>query len=477
MWDECASRRASTSRIVANAGANVLEVSPRLIARPHADLLSHSIAIVGLDGLPQASNTAINAIRLLASGMKTVIAHHRGSAAWPLGVRCCVLLAGACCLLDDDAPDFEHTLRLRLEQLLRVEAARSAEDAELTRTMSALGVVGGSAAALSLFRWTVRVSRLSDLPTLITGETGTGKELLAGAIARLDPKRSQGPFIAVNCGAVSQGILESELFGHRRGSFTGADRDRKGLIRSAERGVLFLDEIGEFDLPAQAKLLRVLQERRVLGVGEDQDVPVDVRVIAATNRDLGEMTRAGSFRADLFHRLNALTVHVPPLRQRPADIAALVEYFIDRNRDLHPSPLTVDPEFIKALSALELRGNARQLENLVRRALIVKEPDAPLGLPHLPPDILQRLQEDDAAGVAPAGTSTGAALSTATLTDLLQQLVSQGWSLSKSLEYCERSLVQSALRLADGNQSRTARLLGITPRSVYKKVHRHSLRS
>ena len=183
----------------------------------------------------------------------------------------------------------------------------------------------------------IRISRVSDVPTYITGETGTGKELLAKAIHSLDAKRRSGPFVAVNCSAISPGLAESELFGHRRGAFTGADRDRKGLIRAAQGGVLFLDEIGDLDAALQTKLLRVLQENRVLAVGEERDVPIDVRVVAASNRNLLAMVANGTFRADLFYRFTVLTVHVPPLRERRADIPPLIAHFVQKYQDLESS--------------------------------------------------------------------------------------------------------------------------------------------
>ena len=198
--------------------------------------------------------------------------------------------------------------------------------------MKRLGSVGESQAMMAVFHTVLRVSPLSDMPVLITGETGTGKELLAHAIHQLDPKRCHGPFIALNCSALSPGLAESELFGHRRGAFTGADRERKGLIRAAEGGVLFLDEIGELDDALQAKLLRVLQENRVLGIGDDQEVAVNVRIIAATNRNLDAMVQQRTFRADLFHRLNVLAIHIPPLRERPADLKPLIEHFLEKHQ-------------------------------------------------------------------------------------------------------------------------------------------------
>src|SRR6185436_10192490 len=159
--------------------------------------------------------------------------------------------------------------------------------------------------------------------------------LLAKALSEMDPKRKQGPFVAVNCAAVQPTLLESEFFGHRRGSFTGAERDRKGLVRAAEGGVLFLDEISELEVGLQAKLLRVLQENRVLGVGEEREVAVSVRFIAATNRNLEQLVAEGKFRADLFHRLRVLLIHVPPLRDRPSELQLLVEHFLQKHRVEH----------------------------------------------------------------------------------------------------------------------------------------------
>jgi DNA-binding NtrC family response regulator len=348
--------------------------------------------------------------------------------------------------------------------------------------MKKLGSVGESPPIIAVFRTILRVSMLSDVPLLITGETGTGKELLARAVHQLDDKRRAGPFVALNCSAVAPGLAESELFGHRRGAFTGADRDRKGLIRASEGGILFLDEIGELDLVLQAKLLRVLQENVVLGVGEDRETPVSVRVIAATHRDLQAMVRQGTFRADLFHRLNVLTIHIPPLRERPADLKPLIEHFLEKYRSLRPTgSLSIGTDFIEALMQLELPGNARQLENLVRWALVNKDDDTPLSLRDLPVDIWQQLSKQE----FPAGASTAPADAEQYLslkqppedipTWIERLLGMNSWNLSRSLQHCERLMLETALHKVRGSQLQTARLLGITLRTVYNKVHKYHL--
>jgi transcriptional regulator with GAF, ATPase, and Fis domain len=353
--------------------------------------------------------------------------------------------------------------------------------------MRRLGGVGESQAIIAVFQAICRVSQLSDLPILITGETGTGKELMAHAIHQLDLKRCHGPFVALNCSAISPGLAESELFGHRRGAFSGADRDRKGLIRSAEGGVLFLDEIGEMDEALQAKLLRVLQENRVLSVGEDREVSINVRIIAATNRDLDAMVRQRKFRADLFHRLHVLTIHIPPLRERPADLKPLIEHFLEKYRYLKPamSP-SVSPEFIDAIMQLEVPGNARELENIVRWVLVNKGDDTSLNLRDLPLEIWQQLSEKGTYPVAPSELvdeeqNTQQSMLGISSQDNLSSIVAlleiNGWNLSRFLKYCEQLALEAALHKANGNQSQAAKLLRITPRTVYNKLHKHQLHS
>ena len=338
---------------------------------------------------------------------------------------------------------------------------------------------------VSAFRWVLRVSRLSDLPALITGETGTGKQLLAHAIHRLDAKRRTGPFVAVNCGAINPGVAESELFGSRRGAYTGAHQDRAGLIRAAEGGVLFLDEIGELPGPLQAKLLRVVQESRVLAVGEDREVPVSVRIIAATNRDLLAMVREGLFREDLFHRLNVLSIHIPPLRERPTDVGPMIDHFLKKYRSLDPagSP-SVGPAFVEALTRVALPGNIRQLENLVRHALVNKEDDQPLTLERPAPRGLAAAGRGDSHGIGPtegAGGSSAqpaahAAAARGLPFPLISVLEAHEWNLSRSLEVLRAhcSWRRHSRRRA-ANQTYAARLLGITPRSVYNKIRKHNL--
>jgi transcriptional regulator with GAF, ATPase, and Fis domain len=442
------------------------------------------IALIAMGAGAARGNPSLDVIRDLSQKGFTVISYGDDLHSWSLSARCRALIAGSSLVIDSAPAKFAQQLRSFLIQHVRLETGRRAEEVRVKAIMKELGVVGESQAMVAVFGQVLRVSRLSNLPTLITGESGTGKELLARAIHRLDPKGRNGPFIAVNCGAISSGLAESELFGHRRGAFTGADRDRKGLIRAAEGGVVFLDEIGELDDALQVKLLRVLQERRVLGVGEDQEVPVSVRVITATNRNLSAAVRHGKFRADLFHRLNVLSIHIPPLRERRADVGPLIEHLLEKNQSLHAEgSVSAAPDFIEALTRIDLPGNVRQLENLVRRALVNKVTSTPLTLTDLPPEVWQQLAEqEDPHGIRTEqyqsdaiGKPTREATSQTLSSDLVKLLDTHGWSLAQTLRYCERVLLEAALRRKQGNQSQTARLLGLTPRSIYSKIRRHHL--
>ena len=485
VWDARRACQHLISRVVSACGAQPRWIEGVQAIRQVEVSQRCSLAVVALGACPSPDDIGLEIIHSLKRKGFKVITYEEGAQSWSLGVRCQVLLAGSLWLLDSAKTGFAEDLQRILVQLLRADAERLGEEDRIKRLMKRLGIVGETQAIMSVFRTILRVSPLSDLPILLTGETGTGKELLARAIHQLDPKRRNAPCVALNCGAISSALAESELFGHRRGAFSGADRDRKGLIRSAEGGVLFLDEIGELDNALQAKLLRVLQEHRVLGVGEDQEVPVDVRVIAATHRDLDEMVRQSKFRADLFHRLNVLSIHIPPLRERPTDIKHLIEHFLEKYRSLRPAAyLSVAPEFVDALTRAELPGNARQLENLVRRALVQKDDDACLDLSDLPQDLWRQLAEQgNSPSAQPEVASTRQDIQESppntSPEDLPSYVVNlldaNGWNLVRSLQHCERLLLETVLRRTHGNQSQTARILGITPRSVYNKLQKHQL--
>jgi DNA-binding NtrC family response regulator len=485
LWDPQPDRLLVVSRIIAACGAWPRWI-PEACSLPQAGGFCRCrFAVVALgEGLSPGQPDLEN-IRSLKRQGCSVIAYAAGAQSWPLRLRSQVLLAGVSWLLDSTQAEFTQELRRLLGQLLRVEERRQDEEDRVKHVMQEMGSIGASPAMLAVFHTVQRLSPLSDLPVLITGETGTGKEILAHAIHQLDPKRRHGPFIVLNCSAINPGLVESELFGHRRGAFTGADHERKGLIRAAEGGVLFLDEVGELDDTLQAKLLRVLQEHRVLGVGDDHEVAVNVRIIAATHRNLASMVQQGTFRVDLFHRLNVLAIHIPPLRERPADLKPLIEHFLEKHQGLRPAgALATTPEFVEALTQLPFPGNARELENLVRWVLVHKDDATPLTLRDLPWDIWQQLsqpgrepgdQSAPASGEPASQTPPPQSCQQEMLASVVHLLDKNDWNLARALHDCERLFLEAALHKAHGNQSHVARLLGITPRSVYNKVHKYHL--
>jgi Nif-specific regulatory protein len=294
------------------------------------------------------------------------------------------------------------------------------------------------------------VGKVAAMPTtvLIEGETGTGKELIARSIHAASPRRDE-LFVAVNCAALSEGILESELFGHKRGAFTGAHADRKGLFDVANGGTLFLDEISETTLGLQAKLLRVLQEGEVRPVGDDRSHSVDVRVVAATNRKLADEVAAGRFREDLYYRLRVFPIRLPALRDRKEDIPALVRHLIQRISAQLGKPVgEPTAEAIAMLQAYPFEGNIRELANEIERAVILADPGAPIT-----DDLLsEHVQQAAAAG---DGAAPGA--------------------LQHRTDTFERDQIVEALARAGGVKTKVAEELGLTPRGLAKKMRRLGL--
>jgi two-component system nitrogen regulation response regulator NtrX len=341
---------------------------------------------------------------------------------------------------------------------LLVTLRRALELKGLTRTMADLKsqvesrheIVGNSFAVRQVLDRVERVAP-TEARVLVTGENGTGKELVARAIHRLSP-RAQGPFTEVNCAAIPSELIESVLFGHIKGSFTGAIADRAGKFEQADGGTLFLDEVGDMSLDAQAKVLRALEEGVVTRVGGSKAIEVDVRVVAATNKDLARAIQAGVFREDLFYRLNVVPIHVPPLRERREDIAMLVQHFADMmaKRDGVP-PRSFDAAAVQRLTDLAWPGNVRELRNTVERLMILASGD--------------RVRAEDVDILAP-GQGQGNAGSSALLT---------ADTFADFKERAERAYIAQKLRENDWNVAETARRIDMPRSNLYKKIEKYGL--
>jgi DNA-binding NtrC family response regulator len=305
----------------------------------------------------------------------------------------------------------------------------------------------------------------TNMSVLVVGETGVGKELVARAVHQ-HSRRSSGPFIAVNCGALPQSLLESEIFGHERGAFTGATESRQGLIEASDGGTLFLDEVGELPLDIQVKLLRVLEDWKLRRVGGRREKSVDVRYIAATNRDLEEATAAGAFRADLYFRLNGMTLEVPPLRERPLDVEPLALTFAARAAEQlgRPAP-NLAPETLEALRSYDWPGNVRELRNAVERGVVLCTGPTMLRQ-HLPARVGRRSPEARDERPAPGESAVGAKVdATAGSVDDLRRQVSD----------LERRRLLDAIERCSGNQTRAAALLGISRRTLINRLNEFGL--
>lgn len=301
------------------------------------------------------------------------------------------------------------------------------------------------------------VKRLAHFNTtvLITGESGTGKELLARAIHHNSPRRGK-PFIALNCGAIPEHLMESELFGHKKGAFTDATRDKKGLFEEAHGGTIFLDEIGELPLHLQVKLLRALQEQEIRRVGEEQGISIDVRVIAATLRDLEQDVKIGRFRDDLFYRLHVVSIHLPPLRERREDIPPLVEFFQKKTaKKLGIECKQISKEALECLTKYNWRGNVRELENCIERAMVLTETED-IDLESLPENIRASFYQQE--GIIELTDSSDNNL-----------------SIKQRTRALEISLILKALRKTRGNRTHAAKILEISHRALLYKIKEYGL--
>jgi two-component system, NtrC family, response regulator AtoC len=313
---------------------------------------------------------------------------------------------------------------------------------ELAETMPNTEIIGATPKMVEIYKKVAKIARI-EAPVLIVGESGSGKELVARAIHANSARASSG-FIVINCGALPETLLESELYGHERGSFTGATGSRKGLLESASGGTLFLDEISETSLSFQVKLLRVIQEHEIRRVGSNEIVEVDIRLVAATNRDLREMVRTNRFREDLFHRLNVFTIALPALRDRTPDIPLLSSYFLKIFSEKHGKTVRLAADAVEAMKRYSWPGNVRELKNMLERVITFNDTGV------IQPDELEFGDIDEIKAVvgATSGASTG------------------------SLDQMEKDHIIKVLKETGGNKKKAAEILGIERRTLYNKAKR-----
>ncbi len=375
---------------------------------------------------------------------------------------CLPFQKGAAAFWDENDPDFAENLK----EVTGAHFMRHPHSSGISVNMGSqsLKLEGDSLAMQDVRGFIKKAAVVSDCPVLITGASGTGKELVARAIHQLDPKRKNKPFIALNCSAITPSLAESLFFGHRRGAFTGATIEQSGYFRAAQGGTLFLDEISELDLALQPKILRVLQERKIVPVGEEKEQEIDIRIIAASNKDLPEQVAQGAFRVDLYHRLDVLSLRVPALKDRKEDIGLLLWAFVKKHAACYPHVIEgIHPRVIELLQTLEFEGNVRELENIARKILFQKTVGDMIEMADLPYSILKRSAQHKKSE------------SEFAFKEFLFDRFKEGASLSQVMTECEKVLLKEVLFETGRNRNEIAEQLKITPRTLLNKVRSYDL--
>nr|WP_309897077.1 sigma-54 dependent transcriptional regulator [Archangium sp.] len=428
--------------------ADGVQAARAVLSSPGVDLVITDMKL----GASQSGMDVLRAARGLADAPEVIVITAFGTAASAVEA----MREGA---YDYIGKPFDNEeLKLLVQKALEKRSLRRENVSLREHLVPGAGVVGVGRSERMRAVWSL-VEKVAPTRStvLIHGESGTGKELIAKAIHLKSPRAGQ-PFLPVNCAALNEGVLESELFGHVKGAFTGATQERPGLLAHAGEGTVFLDEIGEIPPATQVKLLRVLQEKKVKPVGSASEVPFHARVLAATNRRLETEVKAGRFREDLFYRLNVITLELPALRERAGDIPLLAEHFLERQRkELGRPALRFSPEAMAVLAAYAFPGNVRQLENIVERAATLADGDV-LTLASLPPTL--RGEPTPTAAAVPPGSD---------------ETLRAGFSLEHHLDDAERRYLLAALAQSGGVKTRAAELLGLTFRSFRYRLAKHGL--
>jgi nitrogen regulation protein NR(I) len=469
-------RRILASREIELVTASSGEEGLRLIPATRPDLVIMDIRLVGMNGLE-----TLRRLRQMEPKLPVIMMTAYGTT--QTAIEAMKLGAYDYLLKPFDVPKLMEILAKAfkaardMKQVVTYQSNVEAED-------QALGIIGRCDAMQEVFKLIGQLSA-SDATVLITGESGTGKELVARAIYHHSQRKDQ-PYLAINCAAIPENLLESELFGHERGAFTGAVAQRIGKFEQCHQGTLFLDEIGDMSLSTQTRILRVLQSGEFERVGGNQTLRVDVRVIAATNRQLETAVTARQFREDLFYRLNVVRIELPPLRERRGDIRLLIDYFLAKCARRQKLPAkTISPEALTALGQYEWPGNVRELENAIQRAMVMAKGGV-IQIHDLPPEVglaasgarRQRSAPAAASGpTSPAGQEWNqTAPSLETVVQVLYEKARQDRQL-KVLPSVERFLIIHALRETRGNQVQAARVLGITRATLRKRVEKFGIKS
>jgi two-component system response regulator AtoC len=449
--DDDASIRSLLKQLLSDEGFAVLEASTGIevvdkVRESSPDLVIMDVRMPELDGIEALA-------RLKSTNPKTAVLIMTAFGSSNAAIRAMELGAFDYITKPFELDKISHSVKRVLDYQDLTQEVEVLRD-EISSLVQTERIVGNSPAMQEVYKTIGKVAK-ADATVLITGESGTGKELVAEAL-HFNSNRRSGPMVKVSCAALPETLLEAELFGHEKGSFTGAMTQRRGRFEMADKGTIFLDEIGEMTMPTQTKLLRVLQERKIERIGSNLPIKVDIRIIVATNKDLQRQVEQSKFRDDLYYRLNVINIHMPPLRDRKEDIPSLVEHFLAKHRySATAQPAAISEEAIRRLMEYNWPGNVRELENVIERAVvlsrgqIITSRELPFG--------------DHEGGEGEEGEPDG---------DVAK---SDSSFFKKSVAQFEKDLIMKALRDANGNRSKAAEMLGIYRRLLYAKIKEYGL--